>query len=121
MVSVDCEFIIYPLEDTNVNTFIVTTQALENYAMPDINPLSDMQYYFKYKFGSDYRVTGFLRAQDALAYVALNHCHLNNDYVTFPTKVLTEAEYRKELEEEFGFTDTDTLNTLFNQLEEVGI
>ena len=104
-----------------MNTFIVTTQALENYAMPDINPLSDMQYYFKYKFGSDYRVTGFLRAQDALAYVALNHCHLNNQYVTFPTKVLTEAEYRKELEEEFGFTYTDTLNTLFNQLEEVGI
>lgn len=104
-----------------MSTFIVLTQALENYAMPDLYPEADLKYYFKYKFGSDYRVSGFLRRADALAYVALNHCTLNPDYVTFPTKVLTEDEYRKEMEEEFGFTDPQSVDALFNSLEEVGI
>ena len=103
-----------------MSTFIVLTQALENYAMPDIYPEADLKYYFKYKFGNDYRVSGFTRAQDALAYVALNHCTLNYDYVTFPTKVLTEDEYRKEMEEEFGFTDLESIDALLYNLEEVG-
>ena len=58
-------------ESNSMETFLVTTQALENYgAHSESGKFNDNHAYWKFKTGSDYIITGVDRLQDAVAFVA---------------------------------------------------
>ena len=58
-------------ESNSKETFLVTTQTLENYgAHCESGKFADNHAYWKFKNGSDYIITGVDRLQDAVAFVA---------------------------------------------------
>ena len=64
--------------------FIIRTQYLENYNTENPGEGEDV---FKFKFGSTYRVKGFSRMADAVAYVYQTRCSqfCNEMGVEFPS------------------------------------
>lgn len=85
-----------------MTTFVVTTQALENYgAHCESGKFADGKAYWKFKCGTDYLVTGLDRPQDAMAFVAAIGMENTIGYKEFPCEVKTFDEFRNE----FDFSD----------------
>jgi len=75
-------------------TFIVTTQALENYgAHAGSGKFKDGEAYWKFKFGSDYMVEGLDSPADAMAFVAAIGMENGIGWKEFPSEVLTVEEW----------------------------
>ena len=83
-------------------TFIVTTQALENYgAHSESGKFADGQSYWKCKFGTDYMVEGLDRPQDAMAFVAAIGIENGIGWKEFPSEVMTVEEWLDGCDEEY--------------------
>ena len=76
-----------------METFIVTTQYLENYGAHDG---SEDKHYWKPKGGATYRVKAS-REYDAVAIVANRECFANHGFVEYPHSVVTETEFMASL------------------------
>ena len=78
--------------------FIVSTQFLENYACHEADGKFDSgNYYWKYKSGSDYLVSGFEREQDAMAYIAHTECKVDDYGIESVVGVKTAHEWSADL------------------------
>jgi len=85
-----------------MTTFVVTTQALENYgAHSESGKFSDGNAYWKFKSGTDYLVRGLDRPQDAMAFVAAIGMENGIGWKEFPCEVKTLEAFRSE----FDMTD----------------
>ena len=87
-------------------TFVVTTQGLENYgAHQESGRFKDGATYWKFKSGTDNLDSGLTRPQDAMAFVAAIGIENGIGWKEFPVEVKTFDEFRKEfgnLEDEFN-------------------
>jgi len=82
-----------------MQTFIVTTQGLENYgAHCEDGKFSSGNHYWKFKSGTDYMVTGLERPQDAMAFVAAIGIENGLGWKEFPSEVVTLEEFRNEFD-----------------------
>ena len=80
-------------------TFVVTTQGLENYgAHCESGRHADGHAYWKFKSGTDYLVTGLTRPQDAMAFVASFGLENSIGWKEFPSEVVTLEEFRNEFD-----------------------
>lgn len=77
--------------------YIVETQFLENYATHDWDGKGECPHYWKFKGGDDFLVSGFDREQDALAYVALNHCYAENGAIQSAVKISEYMDWKFDL------------------------
>ena len=72
-------------ESNSMETFLVTTQTLENYgAHCESGKFVDNHAHWKFKAGSDYIITGVDRLQDAVAFVAAITMENGIGYKEFP-------------------------------------
>lgn len=82
-----------------MTTFVVTTQALENYgAHCESGKFADGNAYWKFKSGTDYIVEGLDRPQDAMAFVAAIGMENCIGWKEFPSEVKTFDEFRNEFD-----------------------
>jgi hypothetical protein len=82
-----------------MQTFIVTTQGLENYgAHCEDGKFSSGNHYWKFKSGTDYMVTGLERPQDAMAFVAAIGIENGLGWKEFPSEVVTLEEFRNQFD-----------------------
>ena len=73
------------IKDNSMETFLVTTQTLENYgAHCESGKFADNHAHWKFKAGSDYIITGVDRLQDAVAFVAAITMENGIGYKEFP-------------------------------------
>ena len=73
------------IKDNSMETFLVTTQTLENYgAHCESGKFADNHAHWKFKAGSDYIITGLDRLQDAVAFVAAITMENGIGYKEFP-------------------------------------
>ena len=81
--------------------FVISTQYMENYgAHTGSGKFYFGSFYWKFKGGDDYIVSGFDRIQDAVAYIAEKYCAVADDGgKEFPSSWRTEDEWLKELDE----------------------
>ena len=85
-----------------MTTFVVTTQALENYgAHCESGKFADGKAYWKFKSGTDYLVSGLDRAQDAMAFVAAIGMENCIGWKEFPSEVMSLDEYLDGCDEEY--------------------
>jgi len=79
----------------NKMKYVVLTQFLENYGAHDADgKFESGNYYWKFKGGSDYLVSGFNREQDAMAYVAHTQCKTTDYGIEVVSEVKTVHEWR---------------------------
>ena len=82
-----------------MQTFIVTTQGLENYgAHCEDGKFKSGNAYWKFKSGTDYMVTGLERPQDAMAFVAAIGIENGIGWKEFPSEVVTLEEFEAEFD-----------------------
>ena len=85
-----------------MTTFVVTTQALENYgAHCESGKFADGKAYWKFKSGTDYLVSGLDRAQDAMAFVAAIGMENCIGWKEFPSEVMSLDEYLDGCDDEY--------------------
>ena len=79
--------------------FVVSTQYLENYgAHSKDGKFETGLFYYKFKGGEDYLVSGFDRIQDAVAYIAEKYCSVDRTYgKEFPNKWRSYDDWLAEL------------------------
>ena len=79
--------------------FVITTQYLENYGCPSgTSNFEAGGFYWRFKPGDDYLVSGFDRIQDAVAYITEKCCSVAGEAgKEFPIKWRTELEWYEEL------------------------
>lgn len=82
--------------------YVVETQFLENYAAHDWDGTGECPNYWKFKGGEDFLVSGFNREQDALAYVALNHCYAESGGIQSATKVSEYYDWKIDMMDDDG-------------------
>jgi hypothetical protein len=74
--------------------YVVSTHFLENYGSHDADgKFESGNYYWKFKGGSDYLVSGFNREQDAMAYVAHTQCKTNDYGIEVVNEVKTAHDW----------------------------
>ena len=85
-----------------MTTFVITTQALENYgAHCEDGKFSSGNAYWKFKSGTDYLVEGLDRAQDAMAFVAAIGMENGIGWKEFPSEVMSLEEYLDGCDDEY--------------------
>lgn len=83
-------------------TFVITTQALENYgAHCEDGKFSSGNAYWKFKSGTDYLVSGLERPQDAMAFVAAIGMENCIGWKEFPSEVMSLEEYLDGCDDEY--------------------
>ena len=83
-------------------TFIVTTQALENYGShTQSGKFDDGNQYWKFKFGTDYMVADLESAADAMAFVAAIGIENGIGWKEFPSEVMSVEEWLDGCDEEY--------------------
>ena len=84
-----------------MQTFVVTTQFLENYgAHCESGRFADGNAYWKMKGGTDFIVTGLDRIQDAVAFVAATAMQNGIGAKEFPVEWKTFEEWEAQLPED---------------------
>jgi len=89
-------------EESKMKQYVVETQFLENYAAHDWDGTGECPNYWKFKGGEDFLVSGFNREQDALAYVALNHCYAESGGIQSATKVSEYYDWKIDMMDDDG-------------------
>ena len=85
-----------------MSTFIVTTQALENYgAHAEDGKFASGNAYWKFKSGQDYMVEGLDRPQDAMAFVAAIGIENGIGWKEFPSEVMSVEEWLDGCDDEY--------------------
>ena len=94
------------MSGTNMETFVVTTQILENYGSHTTDgEFSSGNAYWKFKGGSTYIVKGLSREQDAMAYVAGPNIENTVNWKEFPVEVMTMDEFESRFPEASDLLD----------------
>ena len=98
--------------------FVIQTQYLENYGAHTGNgSFKAGGFWWKFKGGSDYLVSGFDRMQDAVAYIAEKYCAvLDVGGKEFPSKWDTYEGWLESIQD----YDQDYKDFLVKLLHEVG-